>query len=150
MNKKIVYIDLDGVLANFQKGVGRKVDRFERPNEMLQRGFYANLEVLDGSYKAICELLLSDKLDIYIASKPTIYNPYCMSEKYEWVYKHFPELIKKVNLVCDKGLLKGDFLIDDSTRWHGKFEGQCLKFDPDNSKFSWDCIIKFFNSRNLL
>lgn len=127
---------MDGVLADFHAVAG-EVEIHETPTEMLKEGFYRNLPVMEGAKEAVEELM---KLgDVYIASKPTTKNFSCATEKYEWINEHFPQLIKKVFLTCDKTLLKGDFLIDDDIRWN-EFDGNFLWFDRKNP-LRWEQIV---------
>lgn len=150
MKKKIVYFDQDGVLADFLGGLGREVSIDAEPIEMTQKGFYRNLPVMPGAREAISALLKSEKIDIYIASKPTTRNPHCASEKYAWIEEHFPELTRKVFLTCNKGLLRGDYLIDDHYKWGEVFEGEYFKFNPLTPEKSWNEVLELFKAKGLL
>lgn len=139
--KKIVYLDMDGVLANFWLGVGRP-DAEWNPPEMYVKGFFRNLPVMEGAKEAVAQLLANPNLDVYIASKPDSINMHSATEKFEWINEHFPALIKKIFLTCDKGHLNGDFLIDDDEdRWKKKFRGTFLVFDEHKPIESWDRIL---------
>jgi hypothetical protein len=144
MKKKIVFLDMDGPLFDFRKGVGR--DPYEQdPPEMFALEFFRNLPVQSGARWAVSELLACDYLDVYIATKPTTktlhirngkgYYP-CHSEKVGAIAEHFPELLKKMFIVPDKLLLRGDFLIDDDKRWE-KFPGMFIHFDERDPERSW-------------
>ena len=119
MKRKIVFVDLDGVLADFYRHVwevrglpiGTPIDW--NPPEMFEPGFFAALPLIPGAKKGLEALLSNPGLDIYIASKPVAECGHCAKEKYEWIAQHFPELVKKIFLACDKTLLRGDYLIDD-------------------------------------
>lgn len=159
--KKILFIDMDGVLADFDGYIGKLRgkpyirEKGVHPPEMWSPGFYTNIPVMDGAREAVDELLHIDTLDIYIgtksSTKPTTGNaPYmfcCPSEKYDWVQAHFPELLRKIVIACDKGLLRGDYLIDDTDRWINKFQGTYIKFDADTpSREEWEKIVAFLKS----
>jgi len=140
--KKIVYLDMDGVLANFWLGVGRP-DAEWNPPEMYVKGFFRNLPVMPGAKEAVAELLANPDLDVYIASKPDSTNMDSATEKYQWINEHFPELIKKIFLTCDKGHLNGHYLVDDDyDRWAHKFPGTFLHFDEHNPLGSWIRILR--------
>ena len=133
---------MDGVLADFNKGVGRP--GFERnPPEMYEQYFFRNLPVMEGAKEAVAQLLEHKDIDLYIASKPDSINLWCATEKFQWIQEHFPALLKKIFLTCDKGHLNGDFLIDDDFKqWGNKFKGNLLVFDENNPKESWARILE--------
>ena len=142
MNRKIVYVDMDGVIANFSKGVGREfVGR--NPPEMFEKGFFRNLEPMPFAKESIGELLTFKGLDVYIATKPTTRNLDCATEKYQWIEQHFKPLLFKMFLTCDKGHLNGDYLIDDEpSSWGDKFKGTFLVFNELEPELSWNRILE--------
>lgn len=143
-NKLICFVDMDGVLANFDGGVGRP--NFDPdPPEMFVKGFFRNLKVMPGARAAISAILEMSHIDLYIGSKPTTSNPHCASEKVEWIGEHFPELLKKMLLICDKTLLRGDLLIDDDQKWKG-FNGLFIHFNPEDSEKCWETIVRFLRT----
>lgn len=140
---KIVFVDLDGVLANFDGAITSGI--LQDPPEMFEPGFFRNLEILDGAKEAINELLANKNLEIYVGSKMTSKVTTCASEKMEWVKEHFPGLLRNMVLCCDKKLLRGDFLIDDDVeRWGHKFKGAFIHFDRTKPKQEWQRISDFF------
>lgn len=73
------------------------------------------------------------------------FNPLCYTEKRIWVENHLGfEFTYKLILATNKGLLKGDYLIDDYVAGRGQenFEGELIHFGsykyPD-----WDSIMKY-------
>jgi len=143
MKKKIVFLDMDGVLADFDVMITSGVDN--DPPEMFVPGFFRNLPVIKGSKKAVETLLANKNLEIYIGSKVTSKATNCATEKMEWIREHFPKLLRRMVLVCDKKLLNGDYLIDDDyERWAKKFKGKFLHFKQENPKASWKRILKEF------
>lgn len=144
--KKVAYLDLDGVLANFDKAVNRMPGDpyIEDPPEMFEKGFFRRLELVPGSKAFVNEIMTFSGLDVFIASKPSTKNIYSVVEKYEWVEEHFPELLKKIFLVCDKSHLIGHYLIDDDIdRWGKIFPGTFLHFDPKDRQGSFDWILEY-------
>lgn len=138
--KLIVYLDMDGVLANFEKAIGRPYVRGTDPEEMYVPGFFRGLEVMPGAKEAVAKLMAAQYLSVYIASKPVdaSKSPHNFSEKAAWIAEHFPALANRINLICDKGLLNGAFLIDDDAdRWKKKFKGHFIHFDQDRPEASW-------------
>ena len=142
--KKLLFIDLDGVLADFRKGIGRPNYEADPP-EMFLPGFYRNLPLMPFAKECLPKLLAIPTINVYIASKITTKTLYCATDKLLWVQEHFPTLLKKTHLTCDKGHLLGDYLIDDDIkRWGKKFTGEFIHFDELNPKESWDYILNLF------
>lgn len=138
--KKVVFLDLDGVLADFDGAVANPV---WDPPEMFVPGFFRNLKVMPGAHEAVSKLLANPGLDVYIGSKPSTKNFWSSIEKYEWVSEHFPKLLRRIVLVCDKSLLRGDVLVDDDKeRWGHKFKGTFIHFDRKNPQWSWNEVVK--------
>ncbi len=135
---------MDGVLADFDNAIANHIDD---PPEMFVPGFFRNLPVLPGAKEGVAALLANENLDVYIGSKITSKVPGCASEKVEWIKEHFPGLLKRMMLVCDKGLLRGDILIDDDySRWGDKFKGMFIVFNSSRPEESWKWIIKEFSN----
>ena len=139
--KLIVFLDMDGVLADWNGALKEIVDD---PPEMYEKGFFRNLKPNPGAKEAVAKLLADESLDVYIGSKPTTdKNVHCASEKVEWILEHFPALISKMTLVCDKSLLRGDVLIDDDyDRWAGKFQGEFFHFDQENPEQALAAVVE--------
>lgn len=141
--KKIVFVDMDGVLADFDGAIppGSPYD----PPEMFELGFFRNLKVMDGAKEGVAALLANPNLEVYIGSKMTSKVTNCASEKMEWIKEHFPELLRNMVLCCDKKLLRGSFLIDDDVaRWGHAFKGGFIHFDRTKPKQEWQRIANFF------
>ena len=131
MNKRVIYIDMDGTIADFNAAVGRPVESVhEKCPESLEEGFYRNMNVIEGAQEAL--ELLQEHFDVYIATKPKGGNPHCLEEKMEWIREHFPSLSRKVFFTPNKNLLHGHMLIDDHMRW-SEFNGKFLHFTPDKN-----------------
>ncbi len=135
--KLVIYIDMDGVLADFDSHVGRSCDASAGlPSEMLHKGFFRQLPVMPGSKQAIEELQANPKLQLYIATKISTKNLHAATEKLQWLEEHFPTLLKNVFIACDKTKLRGDVLIDDFLRWKD-FQGCFIHFNKDSAEESW-------------
>lgn len=132
---------MDGVLADFDGAItsGIEVD----PPEMFVPGFFRGLKVHEGAKEAVPKIMSDKRYEVFIGSKTTSKNTLCATEKMDWIQEHFPALKKRMVLVCDKKLLRGDILIDDDfERWSKKFVGQFIHFDKFNPKQSWANVLE--------
>jgi len=143
---KRIYIDLDGVLADFEKGrknhpLGNQTPYIGRP--YLLPGLFKDLEPIKGSIGAVNKLLNNPNFDVYFLSTAPWDNPDAWTHKRLWIAKYFDEkLIRKRLILCHhKNFLIGDILIDDR-KWNGAkdFEGEWIEFGcqefPD-----WDSVM---------
>ena len=140
--KKIIYIDMDGVIANFAKAA--KEGGWEhRPDKHVD---YRNLEVMPGAGEALRRL--NHDFDIFIASTPPWDRPDMWGAKREWIAEHFPWLKRKLILTHRKDLLIGDILIDDS-RWRGQpdFQGDWLWFGTAQKVLDWPSTLELIYKR---
>ena len=138
---------MDGTLADFcEAAPSMTPGSKENPAEMYEKGFFKKLKPMPGAKEAIARLEKIKRLDLYIATKPTTKNLNCATEKYEWIEEHFPSLLGKMFLTCDKALLRGDYLIDDYLRWK-TFQGTFVHFDETNPGYSWGRITEYFVNR---
>ena len=144
-SKRIVFLDMDGPLANFNLAIGRPFEYGEDPPEMFVKGFFRTLPVIPGAKEGVQALLKMSQFAIYIGSKFSNKNTNSATEKLDWLYEHFPELARHCMLACDKGLLRGEFLIDDDRKWEHQFKGEFVYFDPKlPPEDEWKRIIKYF------
>lgn len=147
---------MDDTIADFG---GHPNFNGEKPNEisvscMYEPGFFMSLKPIEGSQAAVRHLMRLG-YDVQILSQPVAESAHSYSEKVQWIGVHFPDLIYKVHLTQNKGLFKGDYLIDDNpSKWKEKFEANGGKFvhfmynSGNKSQLSnremWERIVKFF------
>lgn len=141
----IVYVDMDGVVADFDKAVyGMNNDQKQLAIDS-QPLFFDNLDVIDGAVEGM-KFLVDKGFDIYFLSTPAWDNPRGWMGKRIWVEKHFPYMKKRLILTHRKDLNIGDYLIDDrKANGSENFKGVHLHFGQPECP-DWASIVKYFSN----
>lgn len=143
--KPIIYVDMDNVLCDYSGAHAARIAlEPETAYPQSQYGFFRNLVPIEGGIAAFKRLKTIG--EVYILTAPSIYNPLCYSEKREWVEKHLGmEAVERLIISPNKGLSKGDYLIDDhlSGRGQENFEGKLIHFASDEFP-DWNSVLAFF------
>jgi len=144
--KKIVWIDMDGVLVDLGSNFEKWFD--ENPNLVKKYkscpdhipGIFRDPEPIEGAVEAIQTLYDSGKYDLHIATAAPWGNPYSSTDKRFWIEKYFGKIFhKKLTITHRKDLLMGDYLIDDRLANGAKdFKGELLRFGWDYEKEMWN------------
>ena len=148
MNKKILNIDMDGVLVDFQSGIDRLPEEIRnRHEENLDNvpGIFALMHPMPGAIEAYEQL--SEKFDTYILSTAPWENPSAWSDKLLWVKKYLGKVAyKRLILSHHKNLLKGDFIVDDrGKRGVTEFQGEHIHFGTE--KFpDWKAVMEYLGN----
>lgn len=162
MKSKIVYVDMDDVIADFYSATRDTSTGRIKEELMWTPSFFFKLKPIEGSQSAIYELEKRG-LDVWILSQPLAGLPESYCDKAAWIQKHFPSLYKKIILTQDKGLLLGDYLIDDNApKWKDKFEkngGKFVHFPyggyngpyafQPNPEQLWKDVLKYFMTQTV-
>jgi 5'-nucleotidase len=147
--KKILYIDMDGVLVDFQSGLDRVSAATRREYQGKEDdipGVFALMEPMPGALEAYAEL--AGLFDTYILSTAPWRNPSAWSDKLLWVQKHLDAFAhKRLILSHHKGLNRGDFLVDDRER-HGvdEFQGEHIHFGAPEFP-DWAAVLEHLRAR---
>ena len=141
--RKKVYVDMDGVLCDFLHSYlmwKKNHPQIEYPQS--QFGFFSNLKPIENAIESYKEL--EKHFDVYILTRPSIYNLMCYTEKADWINRHLGfDVLENLIIACDKSLLKGDYLIDDTVQaGQLDFEGEFIQFASDKFK-DWKSILKY-------
>jgi len=128
--RKIVYVDMDGVIADFagkwEKMYGTKIDPYHIPP--TPSGFYRDLELIPGAYEAV--RTLQTMFNVYFLSTAEWTNPSSFTDKRLWIEEKFGSIAhKKLILSNNKSLNIGNYLIDDRTvNGVSEFTGEFIHF----------------------
>ena len=157
MSRKIICVDMDEVIAD---ALGEHLLRYNRdfstnittkdlhgrwiwdyvPEDRLEtleaylssEDFFAVLQVMPDSQRVL--KALQQHYDVYVATAamevPTSFNA-----KFKWLERHFPFIQPSHIVFCgDKGILRGDYLIDDNPRQLSRFQGEGILYtSPANA-----------------
>lgn len=139
--KEIVYIDLDGPCAEY--------DKMKLKKNHKEKGFFLSLFLT--KHCKISIKLISQKYDIYFASTAPWSNINSWSEKRQWVQKKFGKIaFKKLILLHNKGLLRGKFIIDDrKVNGVENFKGKHIQFGSKEFP-DWISILNFLGIKHEL
>ena len=146
---KILYIDMDNVLVDFQSGI----DRLDEQTKELFAGrldevpgIFSLMDPMPGAIEAYRQL--ASKFDTYILSTAPWLNPSAWSDKIAWVQEYLGSTegelsYKRLILSHHKNLNMGDYLIDDRTA-NGveKFSGEHIHFGTSQYP-DWDSVLKY-------
>ena len=148
--KKILYIDMDNVLVDFQSGIDQlnlttKIKYIGRYDEVP--GIFAKMLPLKDaieSYNA-----LSEHFDTFILSTSPWENATAASDKFKWVKTYLgSKARKRLILTHRKDLNIGDFLVDDRTKnGAGEFMGELIQFGTGSFP-DWATVKKYLMDKN--
>ena len=142
--KKIIYVDMDGVISDFDKAA-KEGGWTYRPDKHVD---FRSLDVIPGAGEALRQL--NQDFDIFIATTPPWSRPKVWGEKRDWIAEHFPWLKRKLIFTHRKDLLIGDILIDD-TRWRGQpdFKGEWYWFNQDWDTRNWKACLEWIYKNKI-
>lgn len=159
MDKPILYIDMDGVVADFVNGIqhyhktifqdysgellDQQLDRLCQTEDC--KHVFADLPFIDGALDAVKQL--SQSYNIYFLSTPMWGCPESFTDKRIWLANHFGTLAtKRLILTHRKDLCIGDYLIDDRlTNGVSNFKGKHIHFGSDAYP-NWSAVLHYFES----
>ena len=156
LKKKIIYIDMDGVIVDFGRAIEEWFETHPHLEERYKtfpdhiQGLFRIAPPIEGAISAIKKLHESGKYELFIATSAPWGNPQSNTDKRFWIEDYFGDLFhKKMFITHRKDLLMGDYLIDDRLKnGAGEFKGELLRFGLDwennnkpNEYPTWDSIL---------
>lgn len=147
MNKKIIYIDLDGVVVDLIGEMHHELQntnlKFEHPTDIIDQSetIFLNAKPIPHALEAINEL--EKHYDVYILSTAPWHNIHSWSQKRIWVEKYLPSMYKKLILTHHKNQLLGDYLIDDRLKnGASDFKGEHIHIFQENFP-TWQSVLDY-------
>ena len=175
LGRKVICVDMDEVIADalgehltrynheFQERLtpqdlhGRWIWDYVPPNRlhvlegyMRSDDFFANLPVMPNSQRVMERL--QERYEVYIATA-AMEVPTSFTAKFEWLKQRFPFIRPSHIVFCgDKGILRGDYLIDDNPRQLRRFRGEGILYSAPANAFvsgfrrvnDWLAVEKLF------
>lgn len=145
--RKILFIDLDGVVADFVSAMNthpliEDIRYTQNPDTIP--GIFRHLKPINAAIKSVKKLLKSPKYDVYFLSTAPWNNPSAWTDKRIWLEEQFGDKIsRKLILTHRKDLVKGDILIDDRPNNGAKdFEGKWIHFGSEDFP-DWSSVLKY-------
>jgi 5'(3')-deoxyribonucleotidase len=147
--KKVIWIDMDGVLVDFQGHVDALLEKNPKLKDHYLGcvdqipGIFRDPPPINGAISAVKKLYDSGEYELYIATAAPWGNPESATDKRYWIEKYFGDIFhKKMCITHLKHMLIGDYLIDDRLKnGADRFTGTLLQFGTDEYP-DWDSIIK--------
>ena len=142
---KIVYVDMDGVLVDFESGIKLLSDKelvlFENKFDEVP-GIFSRMKPIDGALEAFEKL--NKHFDVYILSTAPWENPTALNDKLAWIKQNIGDLVKKrVIFSHNKHLNMGDYLIDDRlANGAGDFKGTHIHFGTEQFP-NWESVLYY-------
>lgn len=145
--KPTLFVDMDGVICCFDTGVRAIEPDMIWDDENVNRVCEANprvfstLPAIDGAKEALD--ILKDHFNIYFASTPMWNVTESWMDKHGYIKKNFPWAEKRLILTHNKGLLTGDYIIDDRTvNGIAEFKGEHIHFGTTAFP-NWDSVVNY-------
>lgn len=148
--RKILYLDMDGVLVDFESGLRRVPEDVQRDyGDHRDRipGIFSLMDPMPGALAAYDELC--GLFDTFILSTAPWENPSAWTDKLLWVKQYLGEpCTKRLILTNRKDLNRGDFLVDDRPdRGHAQdFQGECIHFGSERFP-DWEAVLAYLRQR---
>ena len=148
--KKILYLDMDGVLVDFESGLARVPQEVQLEyGEHRDRipGIFSLMDPMPGALEAYEELC--GLFDTFILSTAPWENSSAWIDKLLWAKEYLGELCtKRLILTHRKDLNRGHFLVDDRPkRGHVEdFQGEVIHFGSERFP-DWEAVLPYLREK---
>jgi 5'(3')-deoxyribonucleotidase len=148
--KKILYIDMDGVLVDFASEMNHFYESYTGYKNLYKKNpdeipnIFKSPLPIPGAIDAVKMIAESNQFEILIATTSPWNNHDALIHKRLWIEKYFGDLFKKKMVITHrKDLLYGDYLIDDrEANGAIDFKGELLSFgwayEKNDGKGEWN------------
>lgn len=143
---KILYVDMDNVLVDFQSGIEQLdasvIRDYDGKLDEVPR-IFSLMSPMPGAIEAFHELA-KDLFDTYILSTAPWENPSAWCDKLQWVKNHIGDnAYKRLILTHNKNLNYGHFLVDDRTKnGAAGFSGEHIHFGTERFP-DWEAVLAY-------
>ncbi len=140
---------MDGVMCDYEGTYA--LEKKEAPHlkfPQKEQIFWLKLKPIKGAIEAVNKL--RELHDVYILTAPSKRNPASYSGKRIWVEDYFDmDMVDRLILCNNKGLLRGNLLIDDNLtgKRQENFQGQQLHFGSKKYP-DWASVLKKIEKLN--
>lgn len=145
--KKLLHIDLDGVIADFISAMHshplKEIPPYDEHPDTIPH-IFRNLQPIEGGVTAVQNLMNSNKYEVYFLSTAPWNNPSAWTDKRLWLEEQFGDAVnRRLILTHRKDLIRGDILIDDRpNNGADKFQGEWIQFGSEKYP-NWDEVLKY-------
>ena len=146
-NNKTLFIDLDGVIADFVSAMTshplKNTPPYDEHPDTIPH-IFRDLKPLEGAVKAVNQLLEANSYEVYFLSTAPWDNPSAWTDKRLWLAEQFGDKInRRLILTHRKDLIKGDILIDDRpNNGAAQFDGEWIHFGAETYP-NWQVVLNY-------
>lgn len=147
--KKILYVDMDGVLVDFQSALKKLPQELVQEYKKREDEIPDIFKLMDPMPDAIESFTsLAELFDTYILSTAPWENPSAWTDKLDWVKRYLGSpAYKRLILSHHKNLNTGHFLIDDRTKQGvDRFVGEHIHFGTAQFP-NWQAVTSYLKVR---
>lgn len=148
MQKKIMYLDMDGVLVDIFKACETKYGKesVSKIGDLLDEDpeLFFEAEPMPGAIEAYNKLI--EVFDVYLLTSSPWKSMGATEAKQRWVMKYLgASADKRIIVSHNKNLMIGDYLIDDRTaNGAGEFKGELIHFGTEKYP-DWNSVLNYLN-----